>query len=116
MVVQVKLSAGIEGFAIGKDDITLLASAETTSLEASVAVHKIPETENDPAFLWGSTDGSHLQIGAFLASAAINYTNKVFAVDLFVQALTSSIKISPSDGDGFISSILPAEGIKLDFD
>ena len=115
-LVQVKLSAGIEGFAIGRDDITLLASTETTSFEASIAVHKMPETENAPALLWGSTDGSHLQIGAALASAAINYSNKVFAVDLFAQALASSIKISPSDGDGFINSILPAEGIKLDFD
>jgi len=115
-LVQAKLSAGIEGFAIGKDDITLLASTETSSFDASLTVHKMPETENAPAVLWGSTDGSHLQIGALLASAAINYSNKVFAFDLFAQALTSSIKISPSDGDGFINSILPAEGINLDFD
>src|SRR5690606_34686520 len=114
--INMYLSAGVKGFAIGRDDVTILADTDTTSLEASLEVRKIPSTENAPAFLWGSTDGSHLQIGALLASAAINYSNKIFDFDLFIEALTSSIKISPNDGDGFINFILPAEGIKLDFD
>jgi hypothetical protein len=115
-LVHMKLSAGIEGFAIGRDDVTLLADTSTTSLDAFLKVQQLPESENAPAFLWGSTDGSHLQIGALVASATLNYSNEIFAFDFFVQALTSLIKISPNDGDGFINSILPPDGLQLDFD
>ncbi|HSI76893.1 MAG TPA: DUF6603 domain-containing protein, partial [Lunatimonas sp.] len=115
-LVQMKLSAGIEGFAIGRDDVTVLAATETTAFNASLILQKIPVTENAPTLLWGSADGSHLQIGGLLVSSVIDYDNQVLAFDFFVQALSSSIKISPKDGDGFINSILPSDGLLLDFD
>ncbi len=115
-LVQMKLSGGVEGFAVGKDKVTLLADTDTSSLDALLIMHKIPETENAPAFLWGSAEGSHLQIGSLVTTAAVNYRDDVFNFDIFVQSLASSIKISPDDGDGFINSILPPDGLQLDFD
>jgi hypothetical protein len=114
--VEATMSAGIEALAIGREEVTLLASAETTSFEAALSLIKLSENEDSSSFLLGSLQSTHLKIGNFLISTTVDYQNDHLSLDIFAQADNSSFVFSPSDGDGFIQSILPSEGFELEFD
>jgi hypothetical protein len=115
-LIHVKLTAGVDGFAIGREDVTILADTDTTSLEASFEIQQNPAIKSAPDFILGSTGGSRLEMGSFMASSYLSFRNEVFIFDVFAQAEKSKIVISPQDGDGFINSFLPSDGLQLDFD
>lgn len=114
--LEMALNASIDALAIGREDITLLADNNTNSFEAKFGMTKLPKEENNPVFLLGSAEATRLEIGSFAWAVLLSYQDDNLLFDIFGQAEKAAIVIAPSDGDGFISSILPSDGINLNFD
>lgn len=110
-----QLAADVQALAIGRNGPTLLASPGTTALDAKVtATLEAPDT--GPAFVYGSPTGSRLEIGGAVLSAEVNISANSQGGAVSANVSKSAIVISPGDGDGFLQSILPANGLRADFD
>jgi len=67
-------------------------------------------------FVIGNPTGTRLEVGAIDMDAAIIFDTARKALSLSFGAAKSMIVIDPSDGDGFLSSILPANGLRAELD
>ena len=68
------------------------------------------------AFVLGSTGGTRLEIGTGSLQAEFSYDPAHIAAAVSAKAAKSSFVIMPGDGDGFLGSVLPANGVSADFD
>jgi hypothetical protein len=76
----------------------------------------LPSVDGGPAFVFGEPDGTRLELGAPQFSAAVDATAARIDVTLSAATGKSALVIHPGDGDGFISSILPSDGMRAEFD
>jgi uncharacterized protein DUF6603 len=84
---------------------------------AKLVLNYAPPSTTGPVFVLGSTTGTRLELGAVEVEAGIEWTgsSEVSAV-VAASATSSSLVLSPGDGDGFLSSILPQGGLAAKFD
>jgi hypothetical protein len=109
------LTAGIDVVAWGRHGLTLLASASTIEVTGHVSA-ALPSVDDGPAFVFGEPDGTRLELGAPQFSAAVDAAASGIDVTLSADTGKSALVIHPGDGDGFISSILPSDGMRAEFD
>ena len=108
--VYVDLTAAAEGFAIGPQGLKILGASDKTSVSIRPSVFKLP------GVLIGSAKGSRLEIGQFHISGDVNLDPSNLEYGLLLDMGSSTLVISADDGDGFLQEILPAEGVRADFD
>lgn len=113
--IELAVEASIQGFAIGPQGFTLLAEESTASINSQFTAIKLPN-ELDSAFIFGSTQGTRLEIGQFVISGVLNLSDNDQDYGLLLEIRASTLVISPGDGDGFLQKVLPAEGVRADFD
>ncbi|MGZ5904238.1 MAG: DUF6603 domain-containing protein [Reyranella sp.] len=109
------LTAGVDVVAWGRNGLTLLASAGTTEVTGHVSA-SLPSVDDGPAYVFGEPDGTRLELGAPKFSAAVDAAATDIDVTLSAETGKSALVIHPGDGDGFISSILPSDGMRAEFD
>jgi hypothetical protein len=109
------LTADITAFAYGKHGATIVASAGAAEVDVSIAA-TLAAPDGGPAFVFGSSSGSRLELGgAKLAlDATLSEAAQTFGFDAAVSK--AAIVISGGDGDGFVSSLIPQDGLRTDFD
>ena len=76
-----------------------------------------PTGSSGPAFIFGSNTGTRLELGTgkFTVGAMWTASGGVNAA-VAVSATGCSIVIAPGDGDGFLHSVLPTNGLSAKFD
>ncbi|HEY1429357.1 MAG TPA: DUF6603 domain-containing protein, partial [Candidatus Tumulicola sp.] len=109
------LTADITAFAYGRKGVTIIASAGATEIDASFTA-TLASPDSGPAFVFGSSSGSRLELGGAKVSFDSNLSeaSQTFALDAEVSK--SSIVVSGGDGDGFVSSLIPKDGLRTGFD
>ena len=109
------LTADVTAFAYGKHGVTIVASAGAVQIEGSFTA-TLAAPDSGPAFVFGSSSGSRLELGGAKLSfdATLSEAAQTFGLDADVSK--SSIVISGGDGDGFVSSLIPKDGLRTDFD
>jgi hypothetical protein len=117
---QWKLSLSSTGtvpaFAINASGVTPLAGSATTSASAKLQVEAVPpQGSTTPAVTLGDATGTHIEIGRLALAAELDFGTATSAA-LDLAASSGALIISPGDGDGFLSSILPSGGLKTTFD
>jgi hypothetical protein len=136
--VSLELGADIQALAFGGGKgFRLLASAGSTEAHALAKASITPPpadptsagsgsagattgssgtSAGPPAAILGSSDGTRIEFGAPQLTA--NLDASIASVDGGFSAGTgpSALVIHPSDGDSFLSSLLPSQGARLDFD
>jgi hypothetical protein len=113
--IDFQLSADVQAVAIGRNGPTLLMSSGTTELDAKVT-STLAAPDSGPAFVYGPPTGSRLEIGGAQLTAEVKVSNSNQTGGVSASASKSAIVIAPSDGDGFLQSILPPNGARCDFD
>jgi hypothetical protein len=84
---------------------------------AKILVEAIPaEGSTGPAFVFGSTTGTRLEIGSAAAELDLFFSPERKAVVLGINAKSGAVVVTPGDGDGFISHVLPSGGLRCNFD
>jgi Family of unknown function (DUF6603) len=113
--VDLQLTAGVDALAYGRHGLTVLASAGTVDVAGRAAATLVTFGE-DPASVLGAPDGTRLEIGGarLCMDATLSEARQAlaFSADLSPAALV----IAPADADAFVASLLPAEGLRTDFD
>ena len=109
------LTADVEAFAYGKKGVTIVASAGTAEIDASFTA-TLASPDSGPAFVFGSSDGSRLELGGAKISFTAALTEEAQTFGFDAEVSKSAIVISGGDGDGFVSSLIPKDGLQTDFD
>jgi hypothetical protein len=110
-----RVQGQIPAFVLGADGISAAAATETADGELHVLLESLPAADSTgPAFVIGGGRGTRLEIGSLRFAADL-----VFGVQrkaLEVSAGTSSSALVLAGGDGFIASLLPQDGLRVNFD
>ena len=113
--IEVDFTAEVEALAIGRRGTVIAATAQTTSLQANFSA-SLPAPDNGPAFVVGATNGTRLEIGGASCDVKLGVADEKFSLGLSAGVAKSAIVIAPGDGDGFLQSVLPANGARAEFD
>lgn len=111
----VDFSAEVEALGIGRRGTVIAASVQTASLEGNLSASLVAP-ESGPAFILGTATGTRLEVGGAAFVAKFVVANGTFDLALSGDISSSSIVVVPGDGDGFLASVLPAEGLTVKFD
>lgn len=114
-LIEVGFTGGIDAVAYGRHGLTLLADSSTTGAQGRITA-TLPAPEEGPAYLLGAPGGTRLEIGGAQLKLETSLSEAHQSLALSADVASSKIVISPGDGDGFLSNILPAEGLEAKFD
>jgi hypothetical protein len=84
---------------------------------AKVLLELVPASgSTGPALVVGTTTGTRLELGSVSFEGDLFFDPNRKAASVSAKAANSSLVISGGDGDGFVSSVLPKDGMKAAFD
>jgi hypothetical protein len=69
-----------------------------------------------PAFILGSPTGTRIEIGTLTIEGDFSYDPSNIAAAVSAKVAQCSFVLKPSDGDSFLSSVLPSDGLTTQFD
>ena len=116
-----KLDFGTDGqipaFVFGPNGDVSLAPV-TTALTSATGHFSIARVTADgaPAFLFGSATGTRIELGQVQAEIDFALSPVAQTISLTLAVSKAVLAVVPGDGDGFLQSVLPAGGLKADFD
>jgi len=113
-VIELKLTAGVDVVAYGRHGLTLLESTATTKVAGSLSA-TVAAPEKGPAFVLGSPTGTRLEIGGAEIKVTTSLSEAEQTLAISGDISKSAIVIARGDGDSFVNSILPADGMKAEF-
>jgi hypothetical protein len=113
--LQTALTADVQAFAYGRHGLTLLASPATAEVGATVTATLQPP-DDSPAVMIGSPTGSRLEIGHADIAFQTTLSQAQPSIKASADALKSALVIAGGDGDGFLRSVLPSDGLQATFD
>ena len=113
--LELRFTADVDVLAYGRHGLTLVASPSTAEVAGSIAA-TLAAPEDGPAFILGAPDGSRLEVGGAVLKIETSLSEARQSLALSADVSSSALVIAPGDGDGFLSSILPAEGLQAKFD
>ena len=111
--VEIGASISAGGVAIGGAGLSLPDGHDAVTL--SLTVTKKASTAG-AAVMFGAAAGTHLEIGTVRVAVAASLTDQATDLNIMVDAGKAAIVIAGGDGDGFLSHVLPADGLRADFD
>ena len=106
----IDLSAYAAGFAIGPNGLTVFGTAGTSGGNPGLGGPALP------GFVLGSTTGTRLEIAQFQVSGTVTLGASDAEYGLIVDMGSSTLVISPGEGDSFLQDILPADGARANVD
>jgi hypothetical protein len=110
-----ELTAGVDVVAWGRHGVTLLASPGTIQAEGSASA-TLSSLQDEPGFVFGSTNGTRIEIGGAKLSIDTALSEARASLAVSADVTKAAIVITAGNGDGFLSSVLPAGGIQAKFD
>src|SRR5262245_18895878 len=113
--IELNFTGNVDALAYGRHGLTLLADPTTAGVQGSISA-TLPAPEQGPAFLLGAPKSSRLEVGGAKFKLETSLSEARQSLGLSADVLSSALVIVPGDGDGFLSGILPADGIRADFD
>jgi hypothetical protein len=114
-VIEISLTADVDVLAYGRHGLTLLASPASSEVQASLSA-TLAAPEDGPPFMLGAPSGSRLEVGGAQLKVETSLSEAEQSLALSADVSKSAIVIAAGDGDSFLSSVLPAEGLRADFD
>ena len=105
----------IPAFVFGPNGIDLAVGSATSEGELHVLLETVPAAgSTGPTLVVGSEQGNRLEVGALKFSTDLFFGAQRKAIE--VGAATSSSAFVLAGGDGFIASLLPQDGLRVNFD
>lgn len=110
------LTAEVDVVAWGHHGLTLLAAAQDVDLGANLVATTVPQEQPGPAYVFGASDGTRIEIGSMRLAAETALSLARQTLSCAVDMPGCALVIAPGDSDGFLSSVLPSQGMRADFD
>ncbi|WP_293902395.1 DUF6603 domain-containing protein [Phenylobacterium sp.] len=113
--VEFDLTAAVQGFAVGRHGFTLSADPSLAEVGGKITA-TLAAPDDKPAFRVGAPTGTRLEIGGAQLSAqtTLSETQQILAASAAVSK--SALVVQSADGDSFLRSVLPQDGLRADFD
>ena len=108
-------TADVQGVSYGRHGVTILAGASTLEIAGSFSA-TLPTPSDGSAFIIGSPDGSRLEVGGAQLKAGTSLSEAKQSFALSGEVSKAALVIASGDGDGFLKSVLPANGARAEFD
>jgi len=106
----------VPAFVVGPGGVSAVpAATPLAAATARLTVARIAE-DGAPALLLGSPQGTRLEVGALSVNTDLRVAATGSAVALALDARSAALVLAPADGDGFLASLLPAEGLRAAFE
>ncbi len=109
------LTAGVDVVAWGRHGVTLLASPGTIEAKGSASA-TLATLDTLPAYVIGQPDGARIEVGGARIGLDVALSEARASLAVSADVTKAVIVITAGNGDGFLSSILPAGGIQAKFD
>ena len=109
------LTAGVDVVAWGRHGVTLLASPGTIEAKGSASA-TLATIDTLPAYVIGQPDGARIEVGGARIGLDVALSEALASLAMSADVTKAVIVIAAGNGDGFLSSILPAGGIQAKFD
>ena len=116
---ELDFTAQLDAVAIGPLGVTIAASVATVDVSGKFLAKLAPPDgtpAGTPAFLLGAPTGTRLELGGGQFEIDLSFTGGAFEAAVSAGVSKSSVVLAPGDGDGFLSSVLPAKGLTVNFD
>ncbi|HET9533257.1 MAG TPA: DUF6603 domain-containing protein [Blastocatellia bacterium] len=115
--LSASLTAGVDAFALGPDGFRLLLGEGTGGdrVSARLELSRLAEGEIGVTRI-GSTTGTRLEAKQVRVLAEANLEPAEQEYGLLAEVAEAVLVVVPSDGDGFLREILPADGLRINFD
>lgn len=114
---SLNLAAGVDAFALGPDGLRLLLGegSSNNKFSARIEVARQAESADSPSRI-GSTTGTRLEAKRLRILGEANLETAKQEYGLMAEAGEAALIVAPGDGDGFLQEILPADGLRINFD
>jgi hypothetical protein len=112
--VEFDFTATVEALAIGRRGAVVAASEQTTSVDGKVSA-TLASPDDGPAFILGSPTGTRLEVGGAKLLSELSVKEATFGWSMSADVSSSKLVLSPGDGDGFLTKVLPADGLSTQF-
>ncbi|WP_028064030.1 DUF6603 domain-containing protein [Solirubrobacter soli] len=106
--VALDLAAGAPAFAYGAHGLTLATGA--TSFAAGLTATR----QGQPPFIVGSPTGTRLELPNIKLGAQTALTSARQLLELGADVDQAALVVAPADGDSFLASILPRDGLRAE--
>lgn len=83
------------------------ANPAISNFVGELKLQKLPRENGEPSILFGGKNGTRLEIHEFFIASEISFANAGVIVGLLAKAQQARFVLSPGDGDGFVSRVLP---------
>lgn len=114
--ISLESSGQVPAFVIGPDGVSGAAADPALSAATARLLIERVAAADVPAFVVGAADGTRLELGALRMSADVSITPAESSVALSADARSGMFVLAPGDGDGFVSAVLPSDGLRIAFD
>lgn len=109
------LAGQLDVLAWGRHGLTLLAQPPDAQITADLVGQTVPSGEG-PAHVLGAQDGTRIELGSVRLAAGLLASVANQSLTLSADVGDAALVISPGTGDGFLSSVMPAQGLRTDLD
>jgi hypothetical protein len=107
----------IPAFVLKPDGIALAPiSSPLTGGKASLLLERLSSSGTGSVFLFGAPSGTRLEIGALSLRGDFSFDPAHITASAGAKAAQCSFVFKPSDGDSFLGSVLPQDGLTAQFD
>ena len=110
------LAGQVDVLAWGRQGLTLLAQAPDVQVAADLVVRTVLNGAPGPAYVFGSRDGTRIELGSVQLTAGLKASTARQSLTLSADVQGAALVITPGDGDGSLSSVLPSDGLQAKFD
>lgn len=106
----------IPAFVIGPDGVGLAPSGSPIAgARARLSIARLAPP-SEPAFRLGAATGTRLELGTLELAIAADVGPALQALELSARAGQAALVVAAGDGDGFLRAVLPAGGVRADFE
>jgi hypothetical protein len=108
----------VPAFVIGPNGVSLAPIAgPLTGATGSFTITRLSsDTSGGAAFLFGSATGTRIELGSVQAGITFALSPTAQTIGLSAGVQKAALVIAAGDGDGFLSAVLPSDGLRADFD
>jgi hypothetical protein len=113
--IAAALTAGIDVVAWGRHGVTLLASPGTIEAKGSASA-TLATSDALPAYVIGQPDGARIEVDGARLGFDVTLSDAHASLAVSADVLAAALVIAPGNGDEFLASLLPSEGLRTEFD
>jgi hypothetical protein len=112
--VRLEAQAALSAFAWGRHGATLLPLADDGTGAPSVSL-SLETTQPDPPWIFGDADGTRLELNGLRLRGELALSEGEQRAAIVAEADSALMVIAPAGADGFVSSLLPKDGLRAQF-